>query len=75
MTFKVLKHKTLPNTFGVVTEIANEYYEVCHGTIPEMLSKEASKGSLILYWESLGQYTVVEQLNDYDLVEVELKLK
>lgn len=75
MTFKVLKHKTLPDTFGVFRGGDPLYYEIFYGQIPELLSVDASMDNLITYWKNLGQETVIEQLNDYDLIEVELKIK
>ena len=71
MKFKTLKHKTLPDTFGVFMNIPGDS-SINYCLKPDLLNSEATMDALKAHNKGLTSF---EQLNDYDLVEVELTLK
>lgn len=77
MKFKVLKHKNIPDIFGVFInhdegEIRDADSEIYHLTTPELLGITATIDGL----KKINQdRTAFHQLDDYDLVEVELIIK
>ena len=77
MKFKVLKHKTLPDTFGVFqTEYSSEEGEVrkldtaiYHSTTPQLLGIDATIEDLkTMYYYDFA----IHQLEDYELVTVQV---
>lgn len=77
MRFKTLKHKTLEGLFGVVdsTIAPSEKgaYEICQTTTPHLQPATATMDAMIQYWEKHHEVGVIEQLQDYDLVEVDIQ--
>lgn len=80
MRFKTLKHKILPETFGVVQSFYNEYYkggqrqEICHSDIPILQPLTANIELMVTYWKEAGEEALLEQLVDYELVLVDMKI-
>ncbi len=70
MTYKVLKHKTLPDTFGSPVEIDRARgSEIGHSNTPTLFQPTANVDDLKKYYK--GQ-DAEKQLDDYDLVEIVL---
>lgn len=74
MQFKVLRHKQHPELFGYVDSVAIGEYEVVHGTVPNLLLITATMEGLKNYWLKHNKEIIVQQLEDYDLVTVEVKI-
>lgn len=73
MTYKILVHKTLPDTFGCITSGEIEDSEIWHTHSISKLFKEETTIELLvnLYrFEPL----ILKQLEDYELKTVELKI-
>lgn len=75
MQFKTLKHKTLPDTFGIIDQFEDSNHEIAHGSIPNLQPMTATMELMKQYWEKRGQHLVVSQLGDYELVEVDVTIK
>lgn len=76
MNFKVLKHKTLEDTFGVFHDFYDDgshKYEIWHCARPELLKETTSIEILKEYWKDHS--TVVKQLDDYEILDAELIIK
>ena len=77
--FKILKHKTLKNTFGIISEFYDENGDY---SVPEGIRLENTEDEPDLFddtetMESLkklldGQLSNIEELDNYDLIECEL---
>jgi hypothetical protein len=77
MKFKTLKHKTFPDTFGQVIEVfdsSDRTYEIADSEIPYLQPLTATMEMSISYWTKLDQKIVLEQLNGYEMVEVEVNV-
>lgn len=85
MRFKTLKHKTLPDTFGYIDDLPQddefksspEFYawEIGHCEIPVLQPMTATMEMAIEYWGKQERTDgLMEQLNDYEMVEVEVKV-
>lgn len=70
--FKVLKHKTVPNTYGYIAELGGPNMEIGHTNIPRLQPMTATKEALVEYYVNIKQPYVVRQLEMYDLITVEL---
>jgi hypothetical protein len=76
MKFKVLRHKTLSDTYGMFEGI-----EIFQCAIPWLFPTTATKDLLIHYWTTSNEFLdeekefLIEQLNDYDLVLVNLEIE
>ena len=67
--FKALKHKTLSNTYGVYNTFF-ESTEIAQTHIPYLFPSTCTKEGLVSLAEKEGCDLVIEQLEDYDLVNV-----
>jgi hypothetical protein len=71
MKLKVLKHKTLSDTYGIFEGI-----EIFQCSIPWLFPTTATKEALLKYWTESNQFLdsevelLLTQLEDYDLIEV-----
>ena len=74
MQFKTLKHKTLPDTFGIITKSLDYTVstEIYHGTMPALMGRLATMADIRNLYT--GYTKILEQLDDYELVTVELKI-
>ena len=70
MEYKVLKHKKLEGMFGVV--FAGDNTEIWQSANPQLFSTEATMESLKKYFKG---NTAAKQLDEYELLTVELKIK
>ena len=74
MRFKTLKHKTLEDTFGMFHE--NEIY---HCSIPSLQPMTVTMENVMSYLSKSVMSNndvkdILSQLNDYDLIEVDIKI-
>lgn len=85
MRFKTLKHKTLPDTFGVATEFPDDNNEKLHWEIAQTLTPvlqpmTATMKMEIEYWtecsfiSSENGKLMMEYLKDYEMVVMDVKL-
>lgn len=70
MEYKVLKHKRLPNTFGVFHGSDNS--EIWHSMTPTLFGKDTTMEYLKKYNKGTSAH---KQLDNYELVTAELKIK
>lgn len=73
-TFKTLRHKTLPDTYGVLMQVGEEY-EIGHSSVPVLQPSTATKEGMIEYYSQWNMLKVVEQLEDYSLNTVGIVLE
>lgn len=71
MKFKVLKHKTLADTFGCFNSNFAGETELWQSARPDLLGVNSTIEGLKGYY--FGYEHVITLLDDYELVEVELK--
>jgi GMP synthase-like glutamine amidotransferase len=76
MTFKALLHKTLPDTFGVFVSVDKDGVEEADTEIfqspsPQLLGICTDMEFFRKYYQGT---TAIEQLNDYDVVTIELRV-
>lgn len=71
MKFKTLKHKELPDTYGYIEKL-EDYYEILTGDTPALYPMSSTMEEMSKYWEHLHETALLEQLKDYDFIEVEL---
>lgn len=77
MLYKTLKHKTLPDTFGVVADGYEDHPmpEISHSSVPDLMPYSATREGLIGIMETDPiNKTIIEQLKDYDLVTVSIMI-
>lgn len=74
MIYKTFKHKTLPGIFAVLmgTQRRGDL-EIGQSFTPELFVGTASLDIILKYYQSMN--VAIDQLNDYDLVEVEVTVK
>lgn len=71
--FKTLKHKTLPDVFGVISDhSSDDSKEILQSSIPTLQPMTATPENMLEYWKSNNMLELIETFKDYDLVEVEL---
>ena len=75
MNFKTLKHKKLPDTFGIIQD-GYSTLEIYECEIPFLYPMTATIESLIDYYISRMEFNLVDHyFPEYELVEVEVILK
>lgn len=72
MSFKVLKHNKINELYGVIYSHTNDEKdsEIYTSEIPHLFPMTASIDNLILYYQK--NPTIIEQLKNYELVEVDV---
>lgn len=76
MKARVLRHKTLQGVFGLIDETADGPVGTCeiyHIHTPQLHPATATMEAMVEYWgkQMYGAH-VIEQLKDYDMVEVDV---
>lgn len=73
-TFKTLRHKTLPDTYGTLMRVGDTY-ELGHTSVPVLQPSTATKEGMIEYYSQWGMEKAIEQLEDYSLTTVGIVLE
>jgi hypothetical protein len=74
MKAKVLKHKTLADTYGKFIPFGGGQ-EIGHVLLPQVFEKDSAMGELRAYMNQNKKYweNALEQLSDYEMVEIDIK--
>jgi hypothetical protein len=70
MLYKALKHKTLEDTFGIVNEDINNTFRIDQCSTPFLQPATANTEMMVEYWTKIGHPEVIEQMADYEMVDV-----
>lgn len=71
--FKTLKHKSLPNVYGVISIYNPEDgWEIAQSSTPNLHPITADLEKMKQSWKTQNQTVLLEQIEDYNFIEVEL---